>query len=124
MQHEPCGLLGDSERPRNLTGANAVLCAGNDPHCRKPLLKRKRRILKDGAHLGGKLPLGVGALALPLLLVRKPANIVPATSWAGHPIRPTLCHHVGDAIVRIGVVDDRFLESGRGFHAPRIGHLS
>jgi hypothetical protein len=35
VKHEPCGLLSDTERPRNLATTDPVLTVQDQPHCRK-----------------------------------------------------------------------------------------
>jgi hypothetical protein len=124
MEHEPCSLLSDSKGPCNLTRANTILSGGNDPDSGEPSLKPEWGVFKDGSYLGGKLPLYMGALALPFLLVRQIVNILAATGRALHALRPAMLNHVGKAIVRVCEVNDSFLECLRGFHVLKIEELS
>jgi len=55
MEHEPCGLLSDSERPVNLIGANAVLAVDQHPESAKPLVERERAILENRSDLNREL---------------------------------------------------------------------
>src|SRR5690606_30945086 len=66
LEHEPCRLLGDTQRASEFMGANAVLEVGEHPHSGEPLVESDSGILKDGSDLDGELSLGVAAiLALP-----------------------------------------------------------
>ncbi len=124
MEHEPSGGLSDAKATCEFAGRNAILAIGDDPHGRKPLLKSKGGILKDGSDLRGELTFSVSTLALPLLLVRKPRYIAPSAGGTGDAIRPNFLNHVGDALIGIGKVDYCFSESGRAAHVSRIGVLS
>lgn len=124
VHHEPCRLLSDAQRAGDLARTDAVLGAGDDPDGGQPLFQPEWGVLKDGSHLGGELPLGVGTLALPFPLVCQPSDIIASAGRAGNPVRPAMRHHVGNAVVRIGEVDDGFLQSARAVHAPRIRNLS
>ncbi len=124
MKHEPRGFLSDSQRPRNLAGANAVLRSGDEPHGREPLFEAQGRVLEDGSNLGGELALRVAALTLPLLLVRQISSILAATGRAFDAIGPAMCSHVSQAIIRVCEVNDCFLEGLWRFHVLRIGQFS
>ena len=123
VKHEPCGFLGDAKGPGEFAGANAILCGSDEPHGGKPSLKAQRRILKDGPDLGGELPLRMGALALPSILVRQIGYILAATGRAFHALGPAMRRHVGQAIRRICEVNDGLLECLWGFHDLRIGQF-
>ena len=124
VQHEPCCLLGDAERPGNLAGANAVLGSDNEPNGREPSFKTKRRILKDGSHLRSELALCMATLALPLLLVRQIGNVLAATGRAFHAFGPAVGDHVGKAVISICEVDDGLLKCLWRSHVLRIGELT
>ena len=125
VEHEPCGLLGDTQSAGDLAGTDAVLGSSDHPDGGKPLLKAKGRILEDGAHLGRKLALGMRALALPFALLRKPANVSASASRASDAIRPTVGNHVANAVIGIREVDDGFLKGAWCFHdVLRLGFLS
>jgi hypothetical protein len=117
MQHEPCSLLSNAKRTGDLAGTDSVLGIGDEPDSGKPLLKAQRRVLEDGSNLGRKLPLGVGALALPLFLSGEEGNVLPATGGANYnAIRPAVQGHVFKAVVLIREVNDGFLKSLWRFH--------
>lgn len=124
VKHEPRGLLSDAQSAGHLTRANTILRASNDPDGGKPFLQTQGRILKDGSNLRGELTLRMSTLALPLFLIRKPRNIGTTTSGASHAFRPTVRHHVGDAVVGVCEVDDGFLKGARATHPSKIGELS
>ena len=125
VEHEPCGLLSDAQSAGHFAGTNSVLCAGDDPDGGQPFLKTDGRILHYGSDLSGELPLGMGTLALPFLLVRQPSYIVPATGGADdHAIEPAVSDHVCKAVIGVGKVNDGIAKGLRGFHVSRIGGLS
>jgi hypothetical protein len=111
MQHEPCGLLCDAKSAANLVRTDAVLTIRNHPNSDEPLVERQRRILKDSPDLGGELPFGVDALALPLPLILEEHHILAATSGAGDfAIRPAQLDHEVEAVIGVREVDDGLLE--------------
>ncbi len=116
MEHEPCSLLSNAEGTSDFVAADAILGVGDDPDSGKPLLKAKRRILEDGSYLGGELPLGVGALALPLPLSRQKGHISASASGASNPVGPATLSHIFQAVIGIGEVDNSFLEGSWRFH--------
>lgn len=125
VQHEPCGLLGDSEITGNLVGTDTVLAIGNHPRCRKPFVQAQRRVLKDRSRFRGELPGCMMASALPLPLILEESRVRPSTGGADNSAGPAVLDHVGQAIVCIAKVDNRFLERFRFpysfvFHAPSI----
>jgi hypothetical protein len=120
VKHEPCGFLSHIQGAGISHAADAVLRSNDQPHCRKPLFKAKRRILEDGSHLGRKLAFRMGALALPLPLTGKPSNILPPASGANNAIRPAMGDHVGNAVIGIGEVNDGFLKCLWRSHVLRI----
>jgi hypothetical protein len=116
VEHKPCGLLGDTQGPGDLTRTDTILSSSNEPDGGKPLLKRQRRILEYGSDLSGKLPPGMRALALPFSLSLQESHVSAATSGADNSIRPTMRNHVGKAVIGIRKVDDGLLKSARRFH--------
>jgi hypothetical protein len=64
MQHEPCGLLRDTQRSRQLTRGRAVFCVGDQPHGNKPLVQAERGRLKDRPDFRAELFLARSALEL------------------------------------------------------------
>jgi hypothetical protein len=116
MEHKPRGLLSDIQSPRNLTRTDSVLAIQNHPHCRKPSIKAKGRVLEYGADLNGELPLGMPGAALPPQLILEEANILAATDRANNTILPfsPTSDEVIDTGLLVREVQDRFLK-GFGF---------
>ena len=55
MKHEPCRLLSNTERPRNLATANAIRAIDDHPKGCHPLVDSERGILKDRSDFDGEL---------------------------------------------------------------------
>ena len=53
------------------------------------------------------------AAALPAVVLRLEQNVRAPATWARHPIRPAVCYKVLTTVVRIGEVENRFLEGVR-----------
>jgi hypothetical protein len=81
-QHEPRGLLGDSERTAKLVAADPVLAGSDQPERGKPFLKADGRVLKDGSDLQREPSARVFLVALPAALLRK-AGCIVSMSCAG-----------------------------------------
>lgn len=109
MEHEPCGLLSDSESASYFVGANAIFAVGDHPHCDKPLVERKRRILKDSPDLCRELPFGMLALALPYPASGKEANVFALAGGAFDTVGPAARNDELDAVIGIGEVNDGLL---------------
>jgi hypothetical protein len=108
MEHEPRGLLGDSKRSRHFVGADPVLGVGDEPHARKPLFERDRRVLEDGPDLGGKLLLARAALPDPAgAQERGPFRTALRADRAAGPLDGD---HEGQGSIRVREVDHGFLE--------------
>jgi len=116
VEQEPSGLLGYSERPRDLATADAILGVLQHPDGRKPFVKADRRVFHDGADLDGELPLRVADATLPAQLVLEKADRGAAADRADNALLPfgATGYEVSQAIRRIGEVENRFLE-GLGF---------
>lgn len=131
VEHEPCRLLSDAEGASYFIGTDAVLAVRNHPNSDKPLVERKRGILKDSSDFGRELTLSVDALALPLALILEENNIVPATGRADYfAIRPAEFDHELEAVVGVREVNNGLLEClGLGAHIvphktnSRLGRL-
>src|SRR5271157_6126978 len=63
MEHEPCRLLSNTKRPMQFVRTDSVLTVGQHPHGRKPLLQRKRRVLKDCPDLERELRARMASIA-------------------------------------------------------------
>jgi hypothetical protein len=55
MQHEPCGLLRDTQRPANLMTTDTVFAIRHTPHTDEPFIEAKWRLLENGADFVRKL---------------------------------------------------------------------
>src|SRR5207249_5718842 len=62
VKHEPAGFLCDTERPRQLVGADAVLAVGEHPQRGQPLVEPDGAILEDRPELHRELPPTLAAL--------------------------------------------------------------
>jgi hypothetical protein len=101
VQHEPRGLLSDSQVTVNFIARDAVLAVGNQPHARMP------------------------NAALPAQLVLQEAYGSATTNRADHAVLPlrTASDKVVKAVLLVGEVNDGFLQGlrvVRGFHTLSI----
>src|SRR5581483_6248279 len=88
LQHEPCGLLSNSQILCYFIGRNSVLAVHKQPERREPLVQWNRRILKDRPDLDGEL--ASAFFALPSLLGFQVVMLVSkAFRTDGNAIRPT-----------------------------------
>jgi hypothetical protein len=110
VHHEPCGLLSDADSAGDLVGTDAILAIGNHPNGSKPLVEADWRILENGSNLGGELPLGVDALALPFALIGKESRIGAATGGANDAVGPSQLDHIVKTVLRVGEEKDCLLE--------------
>ena len=128
MQHEPCGLLSDTQVARNFVAAHPVLAVDEHPKRRQPLVEADRAILEDAADFKGELFLAVSALP-ERAGAQAIAEVWTSTApWAPDAIRPSKRGDEHDAGFDIGEVGD-CAEQGVGSavfgnHAPRIAQLS
>jgi hypothetical protein len=117
VKHEPSGFLSDTQRPGNFAGTDTILGIGDEPHTGEPLLQTQRGVFEDSSNLRGKLPLGMGALALPLFLSGEEGYVLAATGWANdNTIGPSLHSHEFKAVIDIGEVNDCLLKCLRCLH--------
>jgi len=125
MEQKPCGLLGDTERTRYFTTANAILRVLKHPHSRKPFIQTDRGVFHDGSNLDGKLTARMSDAALPAQLVSKETYLGTAATWAYNAVFPlrTTRHEIGQAIGWIGKVADGFQQGlwfVKGFHISSL----
>src|ERR1022692_464178 len=125
VEQKPCGLLGDTERPRDFATADTVLCVLKHPHCRKPLVQTDGGIFHDGADLDGELAARVPNAALPAKLVGKEPDRSATAARADHAILPFRAtrHEVIQAVRRFGKIADRFQQGlgfVKGFHTSSV----
>ena len=116
-------------KPKNSSGGvrnHRVFIVDDHPHCGHPLIESKRRVFKDRSNLRAELALWVAALALPLLLLLKEAHVIAATSRTYNTVRPRSRNKVLKTILRIGKIEDCFLQSvwAVGFALHREMNLS
>lgn len=118
MVHEPCGLLGNAERPRQFVARNAVLAVHNLPDGQEPRFEGDWGVLEDGSDLDRELPLRMLLSALkPALLCEVPRIRLVADRAGYNPVRPAHLDHVGMAAVRVGKEFDGLLECFWGFES-------
>ena len=112
VEHVPCALLRNLERPVDLPRANAVLHAGLHPNRHQPLVQTEGRIFHDGPDLNGELGLRMTHLALPEATRSDVANVLRPARRADHAVLPfpAMGHKVGNAVVRVVEVDNGLLE--------------
>ncbi len=111
MEHEPSGLLSDIKSAAHFIRANPVLAVGEHPSRREPLVEADGRILKDGSHLDGELPLGVMSGTLPDAAGSTERDVLGAASGAGNTLGPAPRHKVIEAVIWIREVKNRFLKA-------------
>jgi hypothetical protein len=112
MEHEPCGLLGDTHSAVKLPRRNPILGICDEPNDGHPLLQTEGRVFENGSDLHGELALRMTGGTLPAPLSAQEANPITTASWAGNAVRPAPRHDVAQAVVRIREIDDSFLEGG------------
>jgi hypothetical protein len=120
VKHEPRGFLSDTDSAVDLPGRNAVLAIANHPDGGQPLVKAKRRVLKDSPDLDAELSPVMFFLALPPALVCKKVNASATTSRAGYAMQPSARYDVVQAVVSIGKILNGFDEGGWAFHTSTI----
>lgn len=115
MQHKPCGLLGDAERPPEFVTADPILAVGDGPDRDKPLIHPERRILEDGADFVRKL--------FPAILAAEHGaggyfadSNAAAMMAAEFSVGPFNLAHVGIADFKVGEVADGGDEALWNFH--------
>jgi hypothetical protein len=113
MEHEPCGLLGNSHSAGDLAGTNAILAIENHPHRSEPLVQTDCRIFHYGSDLDGEFALFVMARTLPSVASRiEAAHAIGTADWANHyAIGPAANRKVVNAVVGIGEVHNCLLQA-------------
>jgi hypothetical protein len=124
MEHEPSGLLGDSDCPVNLIRANAVFGIRNHPDSSEPLVKSDGAIFEDGSHLDGKLPLFMLRLAFPKAASGDESDIYASASRARYTIGPAEFDHEVKADVRVGEIFNSFDKGSWLAHFSTSFHCS
>ncbi len=115
VQHEPRGFLSDAQGAPDFVGADSVLAIGNHPNGDKPLVERKRRILKDSPDFDRELFAEMLAFAFPHPPSRDKADFFASAGGAFNPVRPSPSDHEVEAVVGIGEVNDGLLAKSWAF---------
>lgn len=115
LKHEPCRLLRDSQRAVKLHAANSVLAVGQHPKCHHPFVKTDRRILKDRVDLERKLPIA-SSTEPQLARLYEVVLFRAAARTRDLAIGPAKGNSIVKGLLRIGEVNDGFLECARALH--------
>src|ERR1017187_1974731 len=111
VEHEPSRLLSDAQCSVQFVGTDTVLAVQQHPNCREPLLKRDRRVFKDGTCLQRKARFRVIGVAFPQAVLGKVANLLRPTFRALHlAVCPAEINHKLSAIFKFREVDYRVSE--------------
>lgn len=125
MVHEPRGFLCHAEPARHLVAADTVLAVRDKPHCWKPLIEPDWGVLEDRSDLERGLCAVVSRVAFPQARLFKVRDLLRLARWATNlAIRPAHFDHEALAVLEIGKVLDRLLESPWSVHAPNIANES
>src|SRR5208282_5669657 len=119
LQHEPRRLLCDLERPRKFATANAVFAVDQHPQSGHPLVESEGRILKYCSQFQTKLLLADVAEPQPTSLDKRMLRLA-ATRTDNITIGPAKPLRIVESAVRIGKINDGFLETVRSVHAQTI----
>jgi hypothetical protein len=109
MQHEPSGLLSNSDSLADFVAGDSVLAVNQHPQSGKPLIQTKRGIFKDGAKFYGELL--VALFALPAFLSLEVVVLFVSASRALRAIGPADRGYGVDADLLVGKVPNGLLES-------------
>jgi hypothetical protein len=123
VHHEPSRLLGNADSPGYLAGANSVLAVANHPERAHPLIKAKRRILKDGSHLERELLFAPRAEPNAASL-DKGVFLGTATRARNNAVWPAKIQRVLKAAVGIAEINNRVLKSLRRVHESNLRRLA
>ena len=106
VQHEPCGLLGDTKVARDFVAADAVLAVDEHPQGREPLIQTNWAVFEDAADLHRKLFLAASALPERASAQAIAGVGTSATTGALDAIRPPERGNKRDAGFNVGEVGD------------------
>jgi hypothetical protein len=122
LQHKPCRLLRNPKRAVNLHAGDPVLAIAEHPESGHPLIQAERRILNDRAYLDGELL--IAATAEPQL-ARLDEIVLGESAARTNDLAagPAHFHGVLEGALRIGEVNNRFLQCLRRFHEKNIRRL-
>src|SRR2546427_11462186 len=123
MQHEPSGLLRQSQIAGNFIATDSVLAIGEHPCSSEPLVQSDRRILIDGSDFDGELALWVMAAALPQAAIWIELYLFGTAGRADDAFGPASHSKVVNAVIGIREVKNGFLETlwfvAHGVHHAR-----
>jgi hypothetical protein len=121
VEHEPSCLLCDAKAAMEFVATDSVLATDNQPRGGQPLLKRNRRVFKNGAGLQGKRRAFMFAVAFPYACFCQPRHVVRSTLLAFHyAIGPAEFHHELPAVLEIREPQNRLVDSVWRFHEPSM----
>ena len=132
MEHEPSGFLSDANGAGDLV-RTLLSIFGNSTASRRQQSTSQEAMGESSKivpTLAENWRLGVNALACTAILValvfcRNTTSVRPQSGAGNDTIRPAQQGHVGQSVVRVGIKDDRLLQSlwllVIAFHAANIG---
>jgi hypothetical protein len=116
MQHEPCGLLRQSEVSRDLVAADSVFAIRHKPHGREPFAQRDRRFIENRADFNRELFPAFRGAALPDAASLEEHRFLRFAVRALYPFGPAFRREVGQRIVGIVEINNRFGQCFGAFH--------
>src|SRR6185437_15936206 len=119
LQHEPCGLLGDSQSAVNFQTAHTVFAIDQHPKSSHPLIERDWRILHYSSNLEGELLIAV--IAKPDAASLDERMLRSLATGTGHfSIWPAQFDRILKTAFRVGKVNNRLLQGFWLFHESRV----
>jgi hypothetical protein len=115
LQHEPRGLLRNTQSAVNLHAGDAIFAIDQEPKSRHPFVESERRILEHRSQFQGELFLAFVAKPDAASLDERVLGLA-ATGANDLTIRPAQFLGVLESAIRVGEVNDGFLESVWGVH--------
>ncbi len=109
MKQKPRALLSNTKRAMDFVRANAVLCVGDQPDAREPLIKADRRVFHDRPYLDTELFLT--GFAFPEATRRKIRQFLARAHRTLNAVRPAHLRKKVYAVISIREVQDRLLQS-------------
>src|SRR5579864_520283 len=122
LQDEPCCFLCDLESAVNFQTAHSVLAIDQHPKSGHPLIERDWRVLHDGSNLEGELLFAVIAKPDAASLNEGMFRTIAARA-SYFSIRPAQAHCVVKHALRIGKVNNRFLQCLWLFHGLILAYV-
>src|SRR5438270_11182736 len=123
LQHEPCGLLCDSQSAMNFQAADSVLAVNQHPESSHPLVEGDWRIFHNRSNLDGELLFAV--IAEPDAASLNEGMFRSFAARASYfPVRPAQSNGIVERPLRIGEINNRLLQSLWLFHALILAYVS